>query len=534
MSGASSLLPGVAVLAAFIGFVITALVLLAMAGGGVTSIPFDRLFGSYSRSILAFTLTQTTLSVALSLLGALPVAVVLHRYASFPGHAALVRLLALPLALPPLVAVLGLLDVWGRAGLVGAFLNLIGLDVRPNIFGLHGVVLAHVFFNLPLTARLMLSHLERQPATTFRLADQLGLAGWSRFWRVEWPLLRDQFPGIAALVVMLCIGSFTIVLTLGGGPSSATFEVAIYQALRFDFDPPLAVLYTLVQLALALVILGLLRLSGRASEDRAGGELQTCGYARTLPLWAVFILVLLLGLLVAPLAALVIAGLGADWLRLLGTERLWSAILTSFVIALSAGTLATLSAYLVLVAKLRGFEGLQSPHVFRHFFNTGYSALGSAVLVVPPIVLVAGWFLALRGWPAQSIIAGGLVVLVNALMALPFVLRVLGPAFEAAERRYGPLRRSLHLTGWPVLLRMDLPVLARPFLVAVLFAFVLSVGDLGAAVLFGAYDLVTLPVLILSLMGSYRTGDAVGVALLLGLFVFALMALAERIHKVMA
>ena len=49
---------------------------------------------------------------------------------------------------------------------------------------------------------------------------------------------------------MLCAASFTIVLTLGGGPSATTLEVAIYQALRFDFDPGQAVVLALLQLLL--------------------------------------------------------------------------------------------------------------------------------------------------------------------------------------------------------------------------------------------------------------------------------------------
>ena len=53
---------------------------------------------------------------------------------------------------------------------------------------------------------------------------------------------------------MLCITSFTIVLTLGGGPAATTLEVAIYQALRFDFDPARAVTLTLLQIALTVVV----------------------------------------------------------------------------------------------------------------------------------------------------------------------------------------------------------------------------------------------------------------------------------------
>ncbi|MDX1732501.1 MAG: thiamine biosynthesis protein ThiP, partial [Aurantimonas coralicida] len=40
--------------------------------------------------------------------------------------------------------------------------------------------------------------------------------------------------------------------------------------------------------------------------------------------------------------------------------------------------------------------------------------------------------------------------------------------------------------------------------------------------------LVTLPYLLLQRMGSYRTADAAGLALLLGILCLSLMALAER------
>jgi thiamine transport system permease protein len=523
----ASALPGIAVIAGFGAFIALALLALMMAGG--SSLPLDRLASPYTRSLLAFTLTQSFFSVLLSILGALPLAVVLHRHQRFLGRAALVRLLALPLALPPLVAVFGLLDVWGRSGLVSTVLQALGFDVRLDVFGLQGVLLAHVFFNLPLAARLMLTHLERQPATTFRLADQLGLDGWSRFIRLEWPLLRAHLPGVAGLIMMLCIGSFTLVLTLGGGPSSSTFEVAIYQALRFDFDPALAALYTLVQLMLAGTVLIFLTRLGGAPEDRAGALAASEARARPLLLWGRLVLGVAILFLVAPLAALVVGGLFAEWGRLFGMTRLWAAIGTSLIIAASAALLATLASYAMLVARLRGFR--VTSRALR-FYEAGYGMVGSVVLAVPPLVLGAGWFLAMRGWPAPSLIAACLVVLVNALMALPFVLRIMSPAFEASERRYSDLSASVGLTGMNRFLRVDAPVLAKPFAVALAFALVLSVGDLGAAALFGAYDLVTLPVLILNLMGSYRTDDAAGVALLLGLFVFALIALAERTHKV--
>ncbi len=69
-----------------------------------------------------------------------------------------------------------------------------------------------------------------------RTASQLGLGGWWLWRAVHWPAIKPVLPGVAALVFTLCFTSFAIIMTLGGGPGTTTLEVAIYQALRFEFD----------------------------------------------------------------------------------------------------------------------------------------------------------------------------------------------------------------------------------------------------------------------------------------------------------
>ncbi|MEM6381773.1 MAG: ABC transporter permease subunit [Pseudomonadota bacterium] len=525
-----ALVSGSFVLLGFGGFTLVALVaLISAADGGPLGLPIDRLASPYALRILGFTLSQAFLSVGLSILGAIPLALIVIRYRRFMGRDWIIRLLALPLALPPLVAVIGLLQVWGRSGTVSDLLQFLGLDMRLSIFGMGGVVLAHVFFNLPLAARLMITHLERQPDTVFRLADQLGLSGWSRVRLLEAPLLLPHLPAVAGLVLMLCIGSFTIVLTLGGGPASATYEVAIYQALRFDFDPGLAAVFTLAQLVLATTILLVLHRFGGAPDDRAGTSSRPQMGGENLPRSVLALLGVYGLLLLAPLVALAAAGVGAEWERLVLLPRLWSATITSLVIAACSACLSVTGAYLLAVGRDRG---LAPRGVARGLYMAGYASVGSAVLAIPPIILGAGWFILLRGAAHQTALAAVMVIIVNALMALPFVLRVLAPAHQAAMRRYGSLCAGLGLVGWRRFVLIDAPVLARPFAAACAFALVLSVGDLGAAAIFGAYDLVTLPILILNLMGSYRTTDAAGVALALALFVFALIWLADRINRI--
>ena len=73
--------------------------------------------------------------------------------------------------------------------------------------------------------------------------------------------------------------------------------------------------------------------------------------------------------------------------------------------------------------------------------------------------------------------------------------------------------------------------LTRAAALALAFAMALSLGDLGVIALFGSDQMQTLPYLLLARMGSYRTQDAAGLALILGLVCLLLVFLADRLGK---
>src|SRR5690606_27546658 len=151
------------------------------------------------------------------------------------------------------------------AGIAAGLFDALGLGSWPSIYGLSGILIGHVFFNLPLATRLFLEALETVPPDSHRLAAQLGMGARATFRFVDWPALRGALPGVAGLVFMLCMTSFTIVLAIGGGPAATTLEVAIYQSLRFDFDPSRAVVLTSVQLALTALVFAVFARAGLPS-----------------------------------------------------------------------------------------------------------------------------------------------------------------------------------------------------------------------------------------------------------------------------
>ena len=136
------------------------------------------------------------------------------------------------------------------------FTGFLGWVPCPRIYGLGGVLLAHVFLNAPLMLRVLTGSLAGIPASQWRLSSQWGLSPLQRFQLIEWPAIRRVIPGLLALVFLVCFTSFSLVLMLGGGPSVTTLEVSIYTALRFDFNLPLAALLSCFQLGIcSLVVL---------------------------------------------------------------------------------------------------------------------------------------------------------------------------------------------------------------------------------------------------------------------------------------
>jgi thiamine transport system permease protein len=476
--------------------------------------PFD-----YLSRIFIFTIEQAILSTLLSLVFALPLALAMARRPDFPGRRFMLALMILPLGLPVLPVVFGLLEIWGRTGLVNNLAMTFGLPSGFSIYGLSGILLAHVFFNLPLAARLMLKALARLPADEWRLAASLGMPRLSLFRFVELPALIRVVPGIAGLIFMLCVTSFTIILTLGGGPQNSTLEVAIYQALKFEFDPARAMILSFAQFALTAAVFWMLRLFPDPEEDRRGATgrpFRPDAVGRGAGMRDGLTLGLFLLFVGAPVAAIVVAGLGSDLPRLVSDPKFWQALRTSLSIALSAGLLATVLTYTMARAEASLPE------------HAGSSPLGllfrfpEFLLLIPPLALGSGWFLILLKAGLADGAGPILVVLINMGMALPFASRIIAPDLSTHLKRTARLSASLGISGFARFRIVDWPVMRGPLLTAFSFATALSLGDLGAVALFGSDGFVTLPSLLYASLGSYRSTDAAGLSLILGALCFLL------------
>lgn len=467
--------------------------------------------GRWDLRAIWFTLWQATVSATLAAALAVPVARALARRA-FPGRGALILLLGAPFILPVIVAIMGLIAIFGRTGLANAGLGALGLP-QMSIYGWQGVILAHVFFNLPLAVRLILHGWQAIPAERFRLARSLGFAPADTARHLERPMLVEVLPGVWLAVFLVCLTSFAVALTLGGGPQATTIELAIYQAFRFDADLGRAASLGLVQVAISLAAMAMaarvtLPAGFGAGLDRPA-ELSGPRGWRTLADGAV--IGLAAAFLIAPMAAVILPGLPA----LAGLPgSVWAATARSVSMALtSAGLTLVMALALSLALAERPRRWIE--------------AAGMLPLVASPLVLGTGLYLLLRDWVRPESAALPVTALINAVMALPFALRALIPAARTVEADYGRLAASLGLRGAARLRLLTLPRMARPLGFAGGLSAALAMGDLGVITLF-ADQRTTLPMLIWQLMGRYRIEDAAGAAVLLMAISFALFWVFDR------
>ncbi|SEM59244.1 thiamine transport system permease protein [Gemmobacter aquatilis] len=478
-------------------------VVMAQAGSGG--------IGAADWAALRFTLWQAAWSAVASVVCAVPLARALARR-RFAGRSLLISALGAPFLLPVIVAVLGLLAVFGRAGVVNVGLRALGLP-EVSIFGLGGVVLAHVFLNMPLATRMILQGWQAVPGERLRLAESLGF-GPREIWRhIEVPMLRDVLPGALLAVFAICLTSFAVVLVLGGGPGATTVELAIYQAVRFEFDLGKAALLAVLQVlacGVAVGLAGLFTVPGGfgAGLDRAVGLPQPGGWRRVCD---AVVIALAAGFIAGPLLAVVWRG-APGLLALPGS--VWPALAASVLIAVLAAPLAVGGALALALGRAQGLRLVEPVAML--------PMAGSS------LVLGTGLFLLVFPWVSPATVALPVTVLVTAVMALPFAYRILLPEARALVADYGRLAASLGLQGWPALRLLVVPRLRRALGFALGLVAALAVGDLGVIALFAAERGATLPLVIQRLMGAYRMEAAAGAALLLVAAAFAVFWICDR------
>ncbi|WP_188858145.1 ABC transporter permease subunit [Marinobacterium nitratireducens] len=509
--GARAGLAGATVLA--LCLLLTALSFYGLIGFGRGGLDTRLLADPYFHSLLQFSFKQAGLSALLSLLLAWPVARALYYHPGLALQRSFLRLCLLGFCMPTLVLITGLVALLGRNGLLTPLLG-----ENWNLYGLGGILIAHVYLNLPFAVRALLLALQHIPDSSWRLAAQLKLGPWQRLRLIEWPALQISLLPLFGFIFVLCFNSFAVVLALGGGPRATTIEVAIYQALKYDFNIPEALTLAWIQLLIAGSLFLLLARLGSAhwlgvDSARRTRAPRPAAPARTLHLLVYATAWLSLTL---PILALLPGLLDADLQRFDWPAILRPALIT-LILGLGAGFGALGAAYLMLLPVRRARIQHQTKRAL------ALEWLSTHTLVAPALVLSVGLYILLL--PRLDLDRYGilLVLLLNTAVVIPFAVQQLRPRLLQFDRHYDRLGRSLKL-GVRARLAVEWRFARGACLASLGLVMLLAMGDVAIFSIFGSADWTTLPWLIYGYAGTYRLEEAsVASLLLLGLCALVLL-----------
>src|SRR5690606_5051349 len=190
--------------------------------------------------------------MAVTVLLGTPLAYLLGRY-DFRGRRVIDALVDLPLMLPPVIAGVGLLLVFGRRGLLGAPLADVGVSIG---FTTVAVVLAQLLVASPFFVRTLKIGFAAVPDEVEAAALMDGAGRWAVFWRVSLPLALPAFTEGLVLAWSRALAEFGATVVFAGSLAgrTRTLFLAIYGAFEVGLDQAVAMAALLTGFALLLFV----------------------------------------------------------------------------------------------------------------------------------------------------------------------------------------------------------------------------------------------------------------------------------------
>lgn len=222
----------------------------------------NRITGEVAITALLLSLYTSAISMVAVVLMGTPLAYFLAR-SQLPGVRLLDSLVELSLVLPPVVAGLAMLMAFGRRGVIGRWLEVVGIVIP---FTFVAVVFAQVFVAAPFYIRSARLGFEGVARDYEDISETLGASPWRTFWRITLPLAWPSLLGGLALAWARAISEFGATIMFAGNFSghTRTMPLAILSALESDLSAALAMSVLLVGVSVAiLVALGLLSAAQR-------------------------------------------------------------------------------------------------------------------------------------------------------------------------------------------------------------------------------------------------------------------------------
>ena len=456
---------------------------------------------------------------------------------AFPAKRVLRLLTVLPIICAPFVIGLGLILVFGQAGIVNALLEgLFGIQPTRWIYGFQGVFLAQLFAFTPIAFLILIGVVEGVSPSLEEAAATLRAKPGTVFASVSLPLMRPGLANAFLVGFIESIADFGNPLILGGNFGVLSTEI-YFAVVGAQYDQGRAATLGLILLALALAaFLAQRRFLGRASYVTVGGKgfagraAPMPGWAKTLSFgiampWAAFTLLLYVMVLAGGFVEIwgrdnsftlrhYAKAFEVQWSAHgpIWSGVAWNSLTTTLVLAAVA---APLTAGLGLIA---GWLIARKEFPGRRLFE--FATMLS--FAIPGTVIGVAYILAFNLPPIELTGSAMIIVLCFVFRNMPVGVRAGIAAVAQLDKSLDEASATLGARGGTTFARIVLPLLRPAAVAALIYSFIRAMTTVSAVIFLvtAEYDLATA-----FIVGRVVNGDY-GVAIAYSSALTALMVLA--------
>ena len=472
----------------------------------------------YHRHVILFTVEQAIASTLLTLAFGLPGAYIFARY-DFPGKGIIKSLLTVPFVMPSVMVALGYILLFGKDGIIT---GLLGHDLGI-LYSWKGILLAHAFYNFPIVIRMVSSLWQRINPHYEEAAMALGAKGWRLFWRVTLPMLSPAIFASAMLTFVFCFLSFSIPLIIGGY-QYATIEVDIFTSVMtlLDFRTGAALAIIQITLSVAFMYLYLRSLDAYAKREEQRVFRKPLPFTRwdwlsLKGLAIAFYSFLVFIFIVSPLLAVLYDSLrfNGHW-SLEWYSRIFSAKYNPMFGVTTLGAIRNSLAFGFTTIFLSLIVTLPIAYALHRWRFTGkrlFDVLAMLPLASSPITLGLGYIKVFHTTPLYYTF--WIVAVAHTVIAYPFMLRAVSTSLKKIRPNLFEAALSLGAREWKAFIKVELPLALGGLIVGSVFAFAISIAELGATYMLAKPEYTTMTVAIYKFLSARQFGGASALSVLL-------------------
>ncbi|RQP24415.1 ABC transporter permease [Piscinibacter terrae] len=403
----------------------------------------------------------------------------------------------LPIITPPFVVGLGLILLFGRAGIVNQLVaNLLGITPTRWFYGWFGVWLAQLFAFTPIAFLIMRGVVQGVSPTLEEAAQTLRAGRMQTFWSVTLPLLKPGLANAFLVGFIESIADFGNPIVVGGQYSVLSTEI-YFAIVGAQLDQGLAASLALILTFFALAVFFIQRnVLGKKSFTTVTGK-GDAGLTMPLPRpvslachwvatpWLAFTMLVY----VFAFAGGFVQTWGRDYtptldhfrtafdiqwgehgLMLAGTA--WSSLITTVKLAAMASPLCAAIGLLI--------SWLLARNEFRGQGAFEFGAL--LAFAIPGTVLGVSYILAFNVPPFELTGTAMIIVVCFIFRNLPVGVRAGTASFKQLDRSLDEASMMLRASTSTTLRRVVLPLLKPALVTALVYSFVRSMTTVSAVV----------------------------------------------------